>query len=135
MQTMAKVLNYSFSKLVHLARSTPPSLVAEALKVYDDDVRQCFSESTSIDTTDKTWLQAQLSLSRGGLGLHSLSHHSSAAYIASLSASGQGITDDRHLNHFIIPSFLHLTPSQPLTSQTQCMDKGFFCLPSSKTIS
>lgn len=30
-----------------------------------------------------------------------LSHHSSAAYIASLSASGQGITDDRHLNHSI----------------------------------
>ena len=85
----------SFSKLVHLARSTPPSLVVhvEALKGYDDDVRQCFSECTSIDTTDKAWLQAQLSLSRGGLGLRSLSHHSSAAYIASLSASGQGITD------------------------------------------
>ena len=33
----------SFSKLVHLARSTPPSLVAEALNRYDDDVRQCFS--------------------------------------------------------------------------------------------
>ena len=35
---------------------------------------------------------------------------------------------------FIMPSFLHLTPSQPMTSLTQCMDKGFF-LPSSKTIS
>ena len=91
----------SFSKLVHLARSTPPSLVAEALKGYDDDVCQCFSECTTIDTTDKAWLQAQLSLSRGGLGLRSLSHHSSAAYIASLSASGQGFTDDRHLNHSI----------------------------------
>ena len=46
-------------------------------------------------------LQAQLILNRGGLGLCSLSHHSSAAYIASLSASGQGFTDDRHLNHSI----------------------------------
>ena len=34
----------SFSKLVHLARSTPPFLVAEALKGYDDDIHQCFSE-------------------------------------------------------------------------------------------
>ena len=46
-------------------------------------------------------LQAQLILNRGGQGLRSLSHHSSAAYIASLSASGQGFTDDRHLNHSI----------------------------------
>ena len=68
---------------------------------YDDDVRQCFSECTSIDTTDKAWLQAQLSLSRGGLGLRFLSHHSSAAYIASLSAAGRVFTDDRHLNHSI----------------------------------
>ena len=37
----------------------------------------------------------------GTIGLRSLSHHSSAAYIASLSASSQGITDDRHLNHSI----------------------------------
>jgi hypothetical protein len=46
-------------------------------------------------------LQTQLILNRGGQGLRSLSHHSSAAYIASLSASGQGFTDDRHLNHSI----------------------------------
>ena len=46
-------------------------------------------------------LQTQLILNRGGQGLRSLSHHSSAAYIASLSASSQGFTDDRHLNHSI----------------------------------
>ena len=42
-----------------------------------------------------------LLLTSPGLGLRSLSHHSSTAYIASLSASGQGFTDDRHLNHSI----------------------------------
>ena len=122
---MGLLLCGSFSKLVHLARSTPPSLVAEALKGYDDDVRQCFS--ASIDRTDKAWLQAQLnaSLIRGGLGLHVI-------------PLGLGLRDDRHLNcsitSSIMPSFLHLTPSKPMTSLTQCTDKAFL-LPSSKTIS
>ena len=38
---------------------------------------------------------------QGRIGLRSLSHNSSAAYIALLSASGQGFTDDWHLNHSI----------------------------------
>ena len=40
------------------------------------------------DTSDNAWEQAQLSLSRGGLGLRCLSKHSSACYIASVSMSG-----------------------------------------------
>ena len=86
-----------FCKLVHLSRSTPPSLVADALRLYDDDVRQCFTECTSVDTPDHAWQQAQLSLSRGGLRLRCLSHHSSAAYIASLTASDSGSNTNHHL--------------------------------------
>ena len=86
-----------FCKLVHLSRSTPPSLVADALRLYDDDVRQCFTECTSVDTPDHAWQQAQHSLSRGGLGLRCLSHHSSAAYIASLTASDSGSNTNHHL--------------------------------------
>ena len=41
-----------FSKLVHLSRSTPSSLVADALSLYSDDIRQCFTECTSVDTPD-----------------------------------------------------------------------------------
>ena len=33
----------AFCKLVHLARSTPPSLVAEGFKYFDNDVRHCFA--------------------------------------------------------------------------------------------
>ena len=77
-----------FCKLVHLSRSTPPSLVADALRLYNDDVCQCFTDA---------WQQAQLSLSRGGLGLRCLSHHSSAAYIASLTASDSGSNTNHHL--------------------------------------
>ena len=35
-------------------------------------IRNCLSQSTSVDMTDLSWKQAQLSLSKGGLGLRSL---------------------------------------------------------------
>ena len=43
------------------------------------------------------WKQAQLSLSRGGLGLRSLSHHAPAAFIASVCFSGLGSDSHAHL--------------------------------------
>ena len=81
---------FVFCKLVHLAVSTPPSLVAEGFKYFDNDVRYCFALSTctGVDTISSAWEQAQLSLSRGSIGLHSLSDHLSACYKASLSMSG-----------------------------------------------
>ena len=71
----------SFCKMVHLACSTPPSLMADALQMYDNDIHDAFAECTAVDAFGNSWEQTQLSLSRGGLGLHSLSHHSAAAYI------------------------------------------------------
>ncbi|KAL5478144.1 hypothetical protein EMCRGX_G025033 [Ephydatia muelleri] len=63
-----------FTKLVHVARSTPPSLALDELHTFDE--------------------QAQLSLSRGGLGLRSLAHHSNAAFIASISTAGLASPSD-----------------------------------------
>ena len=77
-----------FCRLIHLARSIPPSLTGDALSLFDDEVRQCFVECTAVDTPDFTWQQAQLSLSRGGLGLRRVSYHSPAAYLASAVSSG-----------------------------------------------
>ena len=57
-----------YCKLVHLARSTPPSLISDGLALFDADVRRCFSECTGIDTADTEWLHVQLSLGRGGGG-------------------------------------------------------------------
>ena len=91
----------SFCKLVHLARSTPPSLVAEALSFFDSDIRRCFTECTSVDLSDIAWRQAQLSPSRGGLGLRSLYHHSSACFIASISQSGIALGKNHHLEQSI----------------------------------
>eukprot|EP00731_Ephydatia_muelleri_P033146 Em0025g102a len=42
-------------------------------------------------------MQAQLSLSRGGLGLRSLAHHSNAAFIASISTAGLASPSDNFL--------------------------------------
>ena len=71
--------------------------MADDLRLYDDDVCQCFTECTSVDTPNHAWQQAQLSRSRGGLGLRCLLHHSSAAYIASLTASDSGSNTNHHL--------------------------------------
>ena len=50
-----------------------------------------------LNTSDTAWQQAQLSLSRGGLGLHHLSLHSPAACIASVIASDYCSTNSKHL--------------------------------------
>ncbi|KAL5473538.1 hypothetical protein EMCRGX_G028029 [Ephydatia muelleri] len=74
----------SFCKLVHVACSTPPSLVSEGLALFDGEVRCYFSDCVGIDASDAVWQQVQLSLSRGGLGLGRLELHCSAAYLASV---------------------------------------------------
>ena len=83
-----------YCKLVHLARSTPPFLISDGLTLFDAEIRRCFSECTGIDTADNDWLQIQLSLGRGGLGLRSLALHSPAAYLASLIKVGSLIPLD-----------------------------------------
>ena len=77
----------TFCKLVHLARSTPPALVSEGLASLFE-VRCHFCDTVAIDPSDSEWLQVQLSLSRGGLGLRRLALHCSAAYLASVNKAG-----------------------------------------------
>ena len=90
-----------FCKLSHLARATPPSLSVKALELFDQDVRSCLSQSTSVHLTDVSWNQAQLSLSRGGLGMRSLMLHAPAAYIASVCSSGYGLQSLTLLTHAV----------------------------------
>ena len=53
-----------FCWLVHLTRTTPPSLSGAALQLYDQDVRRYFSSCTAVDTSDAAWRQAILGLSK-----------------------------------------------------------------------
>ena len=80
--------------MVHLARSTPPSVMADALQMYDNDIHHAFAECTAFGYA---WQQAQLSLSRCGLGFCSPSQHTAATYISSVSASGQCSVSMLHL--------------------------------------
>ena len=79
-----------YCKLVHLAHAVPPSFSQSVLQLFDQDVQKCFTSCTGVHPSIAAWKQAQLSLSRGGLGLRSLSHHAPAAFIASLCFSGLG---------------------------------------------
>ena len=106
----------SFCKFVHLARSAPPSYIAEGLALFDKEVRQCFSECTALDTSDIDWMQAQLNLSRGGLGLRSLSCHSAAAYLSSLSSSGFNKSFNLNLSESIV-LFNELVPAADSISE------------------
>ncbi|KAL5484084.1 hypothetical protein EMCRGX_G020529 [Ephydatia muelleri] len=83
--------------LVHVAQTTPLHLAFGSLESIDSDVRMCFSNCVATDISDVAWKQAPLGLSYDGLGLRSISHHSCAAYIASLSFSGLGSADNPHL--------------------------------------
>ena len=73
----------SFSKFVYVARTTPPDLVRQSLAQCDDDVRDSFATLAALQLSDRAWCQAQLSLSKGGLGLRSVAEHCAVAYICS----------------------------------------------------
>ena len=90
-----------FCKLAHLAHGTPPSQAISAVEAFDHNIRATFSKCTVVDTSNQAWQQAELSLSRGGLGIRSLSRHSPAAYIASLSSSGAVPLSQEHLIHAV----------------------------------
>ena len=87
-----------FCRFNHLARAIPTPLAFNALHMFDADVRQCFLNCMAVTITDASWCQAQLPLLLGGLGLCSVSHHASAAFIAS---SGWCNNENAHLNRAI----------------------------------
>eukprot|EP00731_Ephydatia_muelleri_P014362 Em0008g82a len=108
----------SYCKLVHLARTTPPSLSCESLKFFDEEVRRCFSTCIAADIPDDHWKQAQLSLSFGGLGFRSLSYRSCAAFISSLSSSGFGSASNCHLLSAISKFNALVFPTEAITVES-----------------
>ena len=72
-----------FSKMVYSIRVVPPSFHTEALQSFDNHVRACFEEFTTLHPDQEQWSQATLPTSFGGLGLKSLIAHCHAAFMAS----------------------------------------------------
>ena len=76
----------SFCKLSHLSRSIPPwDSSLRQFMLFDEDVLHCLEECAAFELTHSATKQVQLPLRHGGLGLTSVSSHSSSAYISSLS--------------------------------------------------
>ena len=73
---------------------------------------------TAVDTSDEAWLQAQLSLSRGGLGLRSLSSHAAAAYIAFLCSSDFSSLTSLHLTSAIGKFNSSVSPSDVVSVES-----------------
>ena len=107
----------SYCKLVHLARATPPSHCADYLKLFDEEVRLCFTSCIAVDVPDPNWQQAQLSQSFGGLGFRSLALHCSAAFIASLASSGFGSADNIHMLQAVTRFNTHVPPDESITAE------------------
>eukprot|EP00731_Ephydatia_muelleri_P023608 Em0015g1191a len=103
-----------FTKLVHVARSTPPSLALDELHTFDEQVRCTFTEFQAIDTTNSSWIQAQLSLSRV---LQALPHHQIISladavnsYNSTISRPGSKPRPQRAPNgHQVVARAKHLT--------------------------
>ena len=110
----------AFCKLVHLARSTPPSLAFDPLVAFDAQVRECFASSIMQDLTDSAWQQAQLSLKYGGLGLRPVSLQSCATYIVSVCATGSAMQDKRYLTHAIDTFNALVSTEDTVTLDSMC---------------
>ena len=80
------------------------------------------SKCKAVDTSNQAWQQAELSLGRGGM--HSLSRHSPAAYIASLSSSGAGPLSQEHLIH-AVELFNSLVPLSEAVSIEEVLTSHF----------
>ena len=104
----------SYCKLVHVARTIPPSLSCESLKFFDEEVRR-FSTCIAADIPDDHWKQSQLSLSFGGLCFHSLSYHSCAAFISILSSSS---ASNCHLLSAISKFNALVSPTEAITVES-----------------
>lgn len=80
----------SFGKVNHLARCTPSSpQFVKKMRELDDAVRGCLETiiRPGAQLEDASWLQAQLGLAQGGLGLRSAERHCAAAYVGSSTQS------------------------------------------------
>ena len=69
--------------MTYAMRTVRPDAAKNPFAVFDSSVREAFVELTGCNPSDEEWEQAQLSLSKAGLGLRSVEKHAAAAFVAS----------------------------------------------------
>eukprot|EP00971_Amphidinium_carterae_P257080 5103681-Amphidinium_carterae.1 len=84
-QTALHLLRYcgTFSLITYLMRTTPQLFIHEVLAEFDEVVKAALGEIMGTEVPLHAWMQAQLSLAKGGLGLRSPVLHAPGAYLAS----------------------------------------------------
>jgi hypothetical protein len=80
-------LTSSFCKIVHFLRGVPPIFIIDILSRFDQQLHHTFEKCVGLSLGNTQWVQASLSLSKGGLGLRSAVKHAASAYISSVSFS------------------------------------------------
>ena len=74
----------SYCKLAYSARVAPPNLHREALQLFSADLRSGLEVLAEAELSDQAWLQAQLGILKGGIGLRDPERHAPAAYASSV---------------------------------------------------
>ena len=74
----------SYCKLAYSARVVPPNLHREALQLFSADLRSGLEVLAEAELSDQAWLQAQLGILNGGIGLRDPERHAPAAYVSSV---------------------------------------------------
>ena len=72
------------TKINHIQRSTPPSLIKEFVKEFDYVKRSIFQKLMNTQITDSTWQQACLPTCDSGLGYQNVFNISEPAFIAAV---------------------------------------------------
>ena len=70
-------------KINHLLRTVPPHLVEEELHTFDQGLRSTLFKILKCPVSDKSWRQASLPFTLGGMGLREAPASAMAAFINS----------------------------------------------------
>ena len=85
---------FSLPKVSYILRTCSPSAsLLQLWNSFDSMVRDSLNRILGASLNDSSWLQAQLPISRGGLGIRSTLKHCSAAFLASISSSSAIVED------------------------------------------
>ena len=75
---------FSLLKVMFLMRTTNPSVCLDLWIYFDKIIRDSFSHIVGVGIGDLGWRQAQLPVSKGGLGLRGARDHAAAAFCSSV---------------------------------------------------
>ena len=110
---------FSLPKVSYLQRVCPPlPSCLQLWRNFDDSIRNALNRILGVGMGDTSWLQAQLPVSRGGLGIRSSINFSSAAYLSSFSSSKGQITD-------LVPNLQIVELEEAMEEETfECLSQG-----------